>query len=150
MLKFLDGTNPGKQTKGVVGCLYLLSIGLLGKSRTYSWSFRYKKLVTYECLGIIFLDPIQRSLLTSVLALFCSLKNNVGFVNFSTSFAEAAVRAFDNLSLELQRSAKDDNFVEKLEEFLKIMDNNDVDEEGFYKNLEFEHQDEDSAYSCYL
>jgi len=55
--------------------------------------------------------------------------------------------AFDNLSLELQKSTEDNNFTEELEEFLKIMDNNDVDEEDFYKYLEFEHEDEDCAMS---
>jgi hypothetical protein len=34
-----------------------------------------------------------------------------------------------------------DNFAEELEEFLKIMDNNDVDQEEFLKYLEFEHED---------
>jgi len=65
----------------------------------------------------------------------------------NSSFAEAARWAFDNLSLELQRSAEDDNFTEELEEFLNIMDNSDVDEEDFYKYLEFEHEDQDCAIS---
>jgi len=65
----------------------------------------------------------------------------------SSSFAEAACRAFDNLSLELQKCTEDDNFTEELEEFLKIMDNNDVGEENLYKYLEFEHEDEDCAIS---
>jgi hypothetical protein len=62
----------------------------------------------------------------------------VGIMNHTISFAEAARRAFDNLSLELQRSAEDDNIAQELQEFLKIMDSNDVDEEKFYKNLECE------------
>jgi len=62
-------------------------------------------------------------------------------MNPTNSFSEAARRAFDNLSLELHRSTEDDNFAEELEKFLKIMDNNDVDEEEFYKCLEFEHED---------
>jgi hypothetical protein len=33
----------------------------------------------------------------------------------ANSFAEAAHRAFDDLSLELQRSAEDDSFNEELE-----------------------------------
>ena len=41
----------------------------------------------------------------------------------ANSFAEAARRAFDNLSLELQRSSNHNNFAAKLEEFLKILDN---------------------------
>ena len=59
-------------------------------------------------------------------------------MNPSDSFAEAVRLAFDNLSLELQRSAEDDNIAQELQEFLKIMDSNDVDEEKFYKNLECE------------
>jgi hypothetical protein len=51
-------------------------------------------------------------------------------MNPSDSFAEAVRLAFDNLSLELQRSAEDDNFVEK----------------EFYKFLEFEHEDERLCY----
>jgi hypothetical protein len=35
-------------------------------------------------------------------------------MNPSHSYAEAARRAFENLSLELQRSADDDNFIEEL------------------------------------
>ena len=66
-------------------------------------------------------------------------------MNRSSSFAEATRRAFDNLSLALQKCTEDDNFTEKLEEFLKIMDHNDVDEEDFYKYLEFEHEDKDRA-----
>jgi hypothetical protein len=58
-------------------------------------------------------------------------------MNPSNSFAEA----------ELERSAADDSFVEELQEFLKIMDNNDVDEEEFYRYLESEHEDEDWAIS---
>jgi hypothetical protein len=57
------------------------------------------------------------------------------------------VELFDILSLELQRSTDDDNFVEELEEFLKIMDNNDVDQEEFYKNLDFEDEEEDCTIS---
>ena len=53
-------------------------------------------------------------------------------MNPTTSFAEAARRAFDNLSLELRRSAENDNFVEELEEFIKITDNNDVHEDEFF------------------
>ena len=68
-----------------------------------------------------------------------------GVTNPSNSFAEASRRAFENLSLELERSAEDDTLTEELEEFLKIMDNNDVDEEDFYKYLEFEHEDKDRA-----
>ena len=71
----------------------------------------------------------------------------VGVMNPSNSFAQAALRAFDNWTRELQRSAEDDNLTEELEEFLKIMDNNDVDEEDFYKYLELEHEDEDCAIS---
>ena len=71
----------------------------------------------------------------------------MGVMNPSSSFAEAARRAFDNLSLELPRSTEDDNFTEELEEFLKIVDNNDVNEEDFYKYFEFEHEDEDCAIS---
>jgi len=77
-------------------------------------------------------------------------------MNYSSSFAEAARRAFGNLSLELQKSAEDDNFTEELGEFIKIIENSDVDEEYFYQYLEFEHKDEDyaklpySCYSCYL
>jgi len=61
----------------------------------------------------------------------------LGLMNPSNSFAEA----------ELERSAADDSFVEELQEFLKIMDNNDVDEEEFYRYLESEHEDEDWAIS---
>ena len=61
----------------------------------------------------------------------------MGLMNPSNSFAEA----------ELERSAADDSFVEELQEFLKIMDNNDVDEEEFYRYLESEHEDEDWAIS---
>ena len=71
----------------------------------------------------------------------------LGVMYPSSSFAESARRAFDNLSLELQKSTEDDNLAEELEEFLKIMDNNVVDEEDFYKYLEFEHEDEDCAIS---
>jgi hypothetical protein len=59
----------------------------------------------------------------------------------SSSLAEATRQSFDYLSLELQKSTEDDNFTEELEEFLKIMDINYVDEEDFYKYLEFEHKD---------
>ena len=59
----------------------------------------------------------------------------LGVMNPSNPFAEATHRACVNSSLELQRSAEDDDF----EGFLKIRDNNDVDEEDFYKYLEFEH-----------
>jgi len=78
-----------------------------------------------------------------------SLTNAVlGVMNPSNSFAEASRRAFVNLSLDLQRCGEDDdNFTEELEEFLKIMANNDVDEEDFYKHLEFEHEDEGCAVS---
>jgi len=38
----------------------------------------------------------------------------LGVMNPSSSFAEAARRAFDNLSLELPRSTEDDNFTEEL------------------------------------
>ena len=65
----------------------------------------------------------------------------------SPSSSQAARWAFDNLSLELQKTTEEDNFTEELEEFLKIMDNDDVDEEAFYKYLEFEHEDEDYAMS---
>ena len=68
----------------------------------------------------------------------------LGVMSPSSSFAEVARRVFDNLSLELQKSTEDDNFTE---EFLKIMENNDVDEEDFLKYLEFEHEDEDCAIS---
>jgi len=61
-------------------------------------------------------------------------------MNPTNSFAEAARRAFDDLSPEFQRSTDDDNCVEELEEFLQIMDNNDADEGEFYKDLEFEHE----------
>jgi hypothetical protein len=50
-------------------------------------------------------------------------------MNPSRHFAEAARRAFDNLSVELQKPT--DNFTKKLEEFFKIMDNNDVDGQKF-------------------
>jgi len=60
-----------------------------------------------------------------------SVTSVVGVTNPSNSVAEASRRAFENLSLELQRSAEDDTFTEELGEFLKIMDNNDVDEEDF-------------------
>ena len=63
--------------------------------------------------------------------------SGLGLMNPSNSFAEA----------ELERSAADDSFVEELQEFLKIMDNNDVDEEEFYRYLESEHEDEDWAIS---
>jgi len=46
------------------------------------------------------------------------------------------------LSLELQTSADDDHFIEEVEEFLMIMDNNDVDEEDFYEYLNFNYEDE--------
>ena len=49
------------------------------------------------------------------------------------------LKLWNNLSLELQRSAEDEHFTEELEEFLKIMDNNDVNEKDFYTCLEFEH-----------
>jgi len=71
----------------------------------------------------------------------------LGAMDPSSSFAEATRRAFDNLSLELHKSTEDDNCTEELEEFLKIMDNNVVDEEDFYQHLEFEHEDEDCAIS---
>jgi hypothetical protein len=51
------------------------------------------------------------------------------------------------LSLELQRSADDDNFIEEVEEVLKIMENNDFYEEDSYKFLDFDHEDEDCAIS---
>ena len=70
-------------------------------------------------------------------------------MNPSSSFTEATRRAFDNVSLELQKSTEDVNFVEELEEFHKIMNNNDVDEEEFYKYLEFEHEDEDCTISTF-
>jgi hypothetical protein len=35
----------------------------------------------------------------------------------------------NNFSLELQKSADDDNFIEELAEYLNIMGNNDVNEE---------------------
>ena len=65
----------------------------------------------------------------------------------SPSSSQAARWAFDNLSLELQKTTEEDNFTEELEEFLKIVDNNDVNEEDFYKYFEFEHEDEDCAIS---
>ena len=71
----------------------------------------------------------------------------VGVTNPSHSFPEAARRGFDNFSRKCQRYAEDDNFVEDLEEFVKIMDNNDVDEYEFYKYLKFEHEDENNAIS---
>jgi len=70
-----------------------------------------------------------------------------GVMNPTNSLSEAARWAVDNLSLELQRSADDDNLAEELEKFHKIMDNNDVNQEEFYKFLEFEHEDEDCAIS---
>ena len=71
----------------------------------------------------------------------------LGVMSPSSSFAEATHRAFDNLFLELQKSTEDDNFTEELEEFLEIIDRNHVDEEDFYKYLEFEHEDEACAIS---
>ena len=47
-------------------------------------------------------------------------------INPTNSFAEAAHRAFHE---ELQKSADDVSFIEELEEFLTVMNNNDVDEE---------------------
>ena len=62
-------------------------------------------------------------------------------MNPPSSSSQATRRAFDNLSLELQKTTEDDNFTKELEEFLKIMDNNDIDEEYFYKYFEFEHEE---------
>ena len=53
----------------------------------------------------------------------------LGVLNPTNSFAGAARRAFDDFSLELQKSADDDNFIEELAEYLNIMGNNDVNEE---------------------
>jgi len=47
-------------------------------------------------------------------------------MNLTNCVAEAARRAFDDLSLSLQKSAHDDNSIEELEECLKIMDKNEV------------------------
>jgi len=55
-------------------------------------------------------------------------------MNPTNSFAEATRRGFDNWSL---KSAEDNNFIEDLEEFLKIMNHNQVDEEEFFKYLNF-------------
>jgi len=41
---------------------------------------------------------------------------------------------------ELKKSG-DDNFIEELRQFLKIVNNNEVDEKEFYKHLEFGHED---------
>ena len=46
-----------------------------------------------------------------------------------------------NSFVEVARGAFDDNCIEELEEFLKIMDSHDVDEEEFYKYLDFDHED---------
>jgi hypothetical protein len=68
-------------------------------------------------------------------------KKLLGVMNPPSSSSQATRRAFDNLSLELQKTTEDDNFTKELEEFLKIMDNNDIDEEDFYKYFEFEHEE---------
>ena len=51
------------------------------------------------------------------------------------------------MSLELHKSADGENFIEELEEFLKIMDNEKVEENEFYKYLDLDHEDEDCAFS---
>jgi len=51
----------------------------------------------------------------------------LGVMNRTHSFSQAARKAFDNLSLELQKSANDDNFIEELEEFLKIRNKYGID-----------------------
>ena len=51
------------------------------------------------------------------------------------------------MSLELQKAADDDNFIEELKESINIVENNDVDKEEFYKYLDFDHEDEDCAIS---
>ena len=71
----------------------------------------------------------------------------LGVLNPTNSFVEAACWDFHDLSLELQRSADDDNFIEEVEEVLKIMENNDFYEEDSYKFLDFDHEDEDCAIS---
>jgi len=62
-------------------------------------------------------------------------------MNTTNSFAEAARRAFDNLSLELQISNDDDNFTKEIKNLSRSRKN--VDQEEFYKYLEFENEDED-------
>ena len=71
-------------------------------------------------------------------------------MNLTSSVAEAAFRVFDGLSQEIQKSAEDDNFIEELEEFLKIMNNNEIVGLEFYKHLDFRHEDEDCAISSTL
>jgi len=72
---------------------------------------------------------VQRSFPSDFQEQYPPLSRLLGVMNPSSSFAEAARRAFDNLSLELQKSTEDDNLTEELEEFLKIMGNNDVDDD---------------------
>jgi len=66
-------------------------------------------------------------------------------MNCTCSFAKYTGRAFDTLSLKLQISDDDDNFMQELEAFHEIMDNNGVDQVEFWKYLDFVNEDEDCA-----
>jgi hypothetical protein len=48
-------------------------------------------------------------------------------MNRTNSFSEGALRVLDNFSEDFQRSHDDENLIEELQKFLKIMNNNDVD-----------------------